>query len=108
MRTASEIKSKPQMSKRLTPMQLEPIESEPLVSVLMSNYNYARYIGEAIQSVLDQTYGSFELLICDDGSRDASGDVVELYVNRDSRVKLLRKQNGGQASGYNLAFDNSR
>jgi glycosyltransferase involved in cell wall biosynthesis len=108
MRTASEIKSKPQMSKRLTPMQLEPIEPEPLASVLMSNYNYARYIGEAIQSVLDQTYGSFELLICDDGSTDNSCEVVESYVNRDSRVRLFRKKNGGQASGYNLAFENSR
>jgi glycosyltransferase involved in cell wall biosynthesis len=94
--------------KQLIPLQLEPIEPEPLASVLMSNYNYARYIGEAIQSVLDQTYGLLELLICDDGSTDNSCEVIESYVNRDPRVKLFRKQNGGQASGYNLAFQNSR
>ncbi|MCU1260353.1 MAG: glycosyl transferase family 2 [Bryobacterales bacterium] len=89
-------------------MQLEPMVAEPVASVLMSNYNYARYIGEAIQSVLDQTYGVFELLICDDGSTDNSCEVIESYANRDSRVRLFRKGNGGQASGYNIAFENSR
>src|ERR1700730_12123769 len=103
MHTASEITSEPQMPTRLAPMQLEPMVAEPIASVLMSNYNYARYIGEAIQSVLDQTYRVFELLICDDGSTDNSCDVVESYANRDSRVKLFRKRNGGQASGYNIA-----
>jgi glycosyltransferase involved in cell wall biosynthesis len=96
------------MSKQLTPMTLLPLEPEPLVSVLMSNYNYARYIGEAIQSVVDQTYSNWELIVCDDGSTDNSCEVAESYTTRDSRVKLLRKSNGGQASGYNVAFQNSR
>jgi hypothetical protein len=80
----------------------------PLVSVLMSNYNYGAYIGEAIESVVAQTYGQFELLVCDDGSKDNSCETVERYVRQDRRVRLLRKENGGQASGYNTGYRESR
>jgi glycosyltransferase involved in cell wall biosynthesis len=77
---------------------------EPLVSVLMSNYNYGRYVGEAIGSVLRQTYAKLELVVCDDGSSDRSCNVIEWYKQRDHRVTMIRKANGGQASGYNAAF----
>jgi glycosyltransferase involved in cell wall biosynthesis len=93
---------------RLAPIPLDPVAGMPLVSVLTSNYNYGRYIGEAIESVLRQTYPKLELIVCDDGSTDDSCDVVQEYVNRDRRVTLLRKANGGQASGYNAAYRVSR
>ena len=56
----------------LHPVELRPLPAEPLVSILVSNYNYARYIGSSIQSALDQTYTNIELIICDDGSTDDS------------------------------------
>jgi glycosyltransferase involved in cell wall biosynthesis len=93
---------------RLAPIPLAPLVEAPLVSVLMSNYNYGRYMGEAIESVLRQTYRKLELIVCDDGSTDNSCDVVQEYVNRDRRVTLVRKANGGQASGYNAAYRVSR
>ncbi|MGB3653472.1 MAG: glycosyltransferase [Rivularia sp. (in: cyanobacteria)] len=93
--------------------QLEPIEfpllpSSPLVSILIPNYNYARYIGEALDSVLDQTYPNFEVIVCDDGSKDNSCEVIESYVQRDSRIKLIQKENGGVANALNVAYSKSK
>jgi hypothetical protein len=87
----------------LQPLEPGPVAERPLVSVLMSNYNYARYIGQAIESVLAQTYQLFELIICDDGSTDESCSVVRRYL-KDSRIQLLTKPNGGHATGLNTAF----
>jgi glycosyltransferase involved in cell wall biosynthesis len=92
----------------LYPIELLPLPEEPLVSILISNYNYGRYIGESIQSALDQTYPNIELIVCDDGSTDNSVSVVEQYLRKDPRVRLIRKGNGGQASGFNAAFAASR
>ena len=50
----------------LHPVELRALPAEPLVSILVSNYNYARYIGNSIQSALDQTYTNIELIICAD------------------------------------------
>jgi glycosyltransferase involved in cell wall biosynthesis len=85
----------------LKPMELPPLPGNPLVSVLIANYNYAQYIGEAIESVLNQTYQNFEILICDDGSTDNSLEVIRRYAERDSRIKYIAKENGGVASALN-------
>lgn len=91
----------------LKPIELPPLPDSPLVSVLIASYNYTRYIGEAIESSLNQTYSHFEVIVCDDGSTDNSCEVVEAYAQRDSRLKLLRKQNGGVASALNAAYRES-
>ena len=93
---------------RLHPIELSPLPAKPLVSILISNYNYARYLGESMQSALEQTYSNLELIVCDDGSTDESAGVIEQYERRDRRVRLIRKANGGQASGLNAAFAASR
>jgi glycosyltransferase involved in cell wall biosynthesis len=88
----------------IEPLKLKPLSENPLVSILSSNYNYGRFVSEAIQSILDQTYPHFELIMCDDGSADDSGTIIERYANRDRRLQLIRKANGGQSSGYNAAY----
>lgn len=88
----------------LAPIPLRPLPERPKVSVLVSNYNYAEYIAQAIESVLAQTYKNFELIICDDGSTDNSREVISGYCLRDPRIFLITKENGGQASGFNAAF----
>jgi glycosyltransferase involved in cell wall biosynthesis len=93
---------------RPKPIELRPLSAEPLVSILVSNYNYARYISESIQSALDQTYSNIELIVCDDGSTDDSVRVIEEFERKDPRVRFIRKGNGGQASGFNAAFAASR
>ena len=92
----------------LHPMELRPLSEKPLVSILVSNYNYARYIGETIESALDQTYSNIELIVCDDGSTDDSIRIIEEYQRKDPRLQLICKTNGGQGSGFNAAFAASR
>jgi glycosyltransferase involved in cell wall biosynthesis len=88
----------------LQPRPLRVLPDEPLVSILLANYNYANYIGQSIESVLQQSYRRWELVICDDGSTDNSVPVIESYVERDNRVRLVRKPNGGHTSALNTAF----
>ena len=96
------------VAEKLKPMELPPLVERPLVSVLMANYNYGRYIGEALESVLRQTYPNFEVVVSDDGSIDDSCEVVGQYCDRDKRIRLLAKENGGQASALNAAYAASR
>ena len=66
----------------------------PLVSVIMPAYNTEKFIGESIQSVVDQTYANWELLVVDDGSTDKTADIIRAFAARDSRVKYLFQQYG--------------
>lgn len=75
--------------------------NQPLVSILINNYNYARYVGDAIDSALGQTYSHTEVIVVDDGSTDNSRDVIEGYGDR---VVAVFKANGGQASAMNAGF----
>src|SRR4051812_24563460 len=77
----------------------------PLVSVLISNHNYGRYLGEAIDSALAQTYPRVEVIVVDDGSTDDSREVIARY---GERVVPVLKANGGQASAWNAGFAVSR
>jgi glycosyltransferase involved in cell wall biosynthesis len=61
----------------------------PMISVITPVYNMEEFVGPAIQSVLDQTYGDFELLLIDDCSTDKSLEVMETYAARDDRVKIF-------------------
>lgn len=92
----------------VAPLPLATLPAEPLVSVLVSNYNYGTYLGGAIESVLSQTYGRFEVVVCDDGSTDGSRAVIARYAEGDERVVAVLKENGGQASALNAAFRASR
>ena len=97
-----------ELQTQLQPIKLSPLPNDPLVSVLIANYNYARYIGETLESVLSQTYSNWEAIICDDGSKDNSCEVIQAYVQKDSRIKLIPQQNGGVASALNTTYRNSR
>ena len=79
--------------------------AEPLVSVIVNNYNYAAYLGDAIESALRQDYLQKEVLVVDDGSTDRTQDVIAGY---GSRIIPIFKTNGGQASALNTGFSASR
>ncbi len=76
----------------------------PLMSILINNYNYGRFLREAIDSALNQTYSNVEVIVVDDGSTDDSREVMESY---NSRVTVVYKANGGQASAFNAGFPHS-
>lgn len=95
-------------TEKLQPIQMSRLPDSPLVSVLIANYNYDRYITETLESVLSQIYQNFEIIVCDDGSTDNSCDVIANYVRKDSRIKLISKQNGGVASALNAAYKESK
>ena len=79
-------------------------EVGPLVSVIVNNYNYGRFVGDAIESVLHQTYGNIEIIVVDDGSTDTSRAVIDTF---DDRVTRVYKPNGGQSSALNAGFARS-
>ncbi len=74
------------------------------VSVIMPIYNVERYVHCAIDSVLNQTYTSFELILVDDGSTDRSGDIADKYAGADGRVKVVHKENGGLSDARNAGL----
>lgn len=80
---------------------------QPLVSVIMPAYNAERYIAESIQSVLDQSYGNWELVVVDDGSTDKTAETVQRFAAGDSRVKCISQRNSGQGKARNTGIENS-
>ncbi len=76
----------------------------PLVSIIINNYNYGRFLSETIESALNQTYKSLEVIVVDDGSTDCSREVIASF---GTRVLPLLKENGGQASALNAGFARS-
>lgn len=85
-------------------LRLQPLADDPLVSVLIVNYNYERFLGAAIDSVLQQTYQRIEIVICDDGSSDGSRDVIRRYAEADARIKFIFKENAAVAAALNDAY----
>lgn len=77
----------------------------PLVSILINNYNYGRFLGEAIRSALAQNYADKEIVVVDDGSTD---DSLEIARSFGDKIRLIAKENGGQASAFNAGFAASR
>jgi len=79
--------------------------SAPLISILINNYNYARFLNAAIDSALNQDYSTAEVVVVDDGSTDNSRDVILSYGDR---IRPIFKVNGGQASAFNAGIAASR
>jgi len=75
-----------------------------LVSIIIDNYNYGRFLGQAIDSALAQTWSAVEVIIVDDGSTDGSAEVIRGYAGR---LRAVFQPNGGQASAINAGFAQS-
>ncbi len=79
--------------------------SQPLVSILINNYNYARFLSDSIDSALAQSYADTEVIVVDDGSTDESHDLIRSY---GSRIRPIFQSNQGQASAMNRGVEESR
>lgn len=80
----------------------------PTVSVILPVYNAAQFLPSALESVLQQTYRDFELLVIDDGSTDESGNVINGYSAKDRRIRALRHSNVGITETLNRGLLESR
>lgn len=77
----------------------------PLVSIIVPLFNAAPYLKKCISSVLSQTYKHFELILVDDGSSDSSPHICKEFTHTDSRIRYIRKTNGGVSSARNTGID---
>ena len=79
---------------------------EPKVSIIIPAYNHKEYIGETIQSVLNQTFENFELIIVDDGSTDGTTEEIKKY--KDKRIASLWQKNSGPSAAINKGLKVAR
>jgi|GEM_PF-341401 len=77
------------------------LSSNPLVTALICNYNYGRFLAQAIDSALAQTWRNLEVIVVDDGSTDESREILGKYKGR---IRTILKENGGQASAFNAGI----
>lgn len=80
----------------------------PLISVVMPAYNARRYVAEAIESVLGQTFTDFEFLIIDDGSTDETGQILKDWGTRDTRIRVISQSNSGVGAALNAGLAQAR
>jgi glycosyltransferase involved in cell wall biosynthesis len=78
---------------------------QPLISVLMPVYNGEKYLGESIESILNQTFSNFELIIINDGSTDHTPQILQKYAAKDERIRLYNQSNSGVTASLNNALN---
>lgn len=78
----------------------------PRLSVIIPVYNTGQFLPACLDSLLSQSFQDFEVLLVDDGSSDGSGVICDEYAQKDNRVKVYHKDNGGVSSARNLGLDN--
>lgn len=77
----------------------------PKISIIVPVYNVEKYLRKCIDSILNQTFKDFELILIDDGSTDESGKICDEYNLKDNRIKVIHKENGGLSSARNAGLD---
>lgn len=80
----------------------------PKISVIVPVYKVEQYIHRCIDSILSQSFTDFELILVNDGSPDNCGKICDEYAQKDSRVRVFHKPNGGVSSARNLGLDNAK
>lgn len=80
----------------------------PAISIITPVYNAEQYLSQCIDSIIDQTFQDWELILINDGSEDNSGIICDQYAAKDSRIRVLHKKNSGQADSRNIALSMAR
>lgn len=78
---------------------------KPLISIIVPVYNVEEFLEKCIDSILNQTFKNFELILINDGSTDNSGNICEKYSKKDDRIIVIHKKNGGVSSARNVGLD---
>ena len=79
-----------------------------LISIIVPVYNVEKYISRCVESLIGQSYKNIEIILVDDGSTDESGMICEQYANKDNRIKVIHKKNGGLSDARNVAIPLSK
>lgn len=79
----------------------------PVISVIIPVYNVDPYLPQCLESIKNQSFGSFECILIDDGSTDRSGDICDEYVRSDNRFKVFHIENNGRSNARNYGIENS-
>ena len=80
------------------------MNDSPLISVIVPVYNVKNYLRQCIESIMAQTYGDIEVILVDDGSTDGSGEICDEYAEKDVRLRVIHKTNGGVGTARNAAL----
>lgn len=78
-----------------------------LISIIVPVYNVEKYLHKCINSILNQTFKEFELILVDDGSTDKSAQICDEYKRKDSRIKVIHKKNGGLSDARNMGLESA-
>ena len=84
------------------------MEQNVLISIIVPVYNVENYLPRCVDSILAQTYRNLEIILVDDGTRDASDKICDAYAARDSRIRVIHKENGGLSSARNAGIEIAR
>lgn len=79
---------------------------QPLISVIVPIYNVEDYLIRCVESIIHQTYNNLEIILIDDGSTDCCGKICDDYKEKDNRIKVIHKSNGGLSEARNVGLDN--
>ncbi|MGN0243010.1 MAG: glycosyltransferase family 2 protein [Lachnospiraceae bacterium] len=82
-------------------------KKDVVISVIIPVYNTERYLKEAVDSVLEQTFPDWELILVDDGSEDDSGNICEEYAERDCRIQTIHTENRGVSNARNTGIEHA-
>ncbi|MBR2589961.1 MAG: glycosyltransferase family 2 protein [Clostridia bacterium] len=80
----------------------------PIVSIISPIYKVEDYLNECVESILSQSYEDFELILVDDGSPDNCPTICDKWAEKDSRIKVIHKENGGVSSARNVAIEQAQ
>lgn len=80
----------------------------PLVSIIIPIYNAGKYLARCLHSVCSQRYSALEIILVDDGSTDVSAELCRMFAAKDSRIRIITKQNGGVSAARNAALEEAK
>ncbi|MBR2786956.1 MAG: glycosyltransferase [Clostridia bacterium] len=83
------------------------MENNDLISIVVPIYNVEEYLKRCVDTIINQTYKNLEIILVDDGAKDNSGKICDEYINKDNRIKVIHKENGGLSDARNVGLENA-